>query len=88
MDQVHRFEIQILAFKLKVIINSFYQIYEYDTTNADADWVEKCSCLPGAHRFQLQWSSAVYKNYIFLFGGVDGKIHWMDVNEKDSGGGI
>ena len=40
--------------------------------------------LPGGeHWYDLQWSSAVYKNYIFIFGGsgVAGKIYWIDIND-------
>ena len=40
--------------------------------------------LPGGeHWYDLQWSSAVYKNYIFIFGGsgVSGKIYWIDIND-------
>ena len=39
--------------------------------------------LPRAYRYgRLQWSSAVYKNYIYIFGGDSGNIHWIDVSDS------
>ena len=59
------------------------QILEYDTTDANSDWKIKAFTKPSTwtHRYYLQWSSAVYKNYIFIFGGVEGSIFWFDVTE-------
>ena len=57
---------------------------EYDTTDASANWEIKSVSSPSTwtHRYLLQWSSAVYKNYIFLFGGTFGLIFWLDVLEE------
>ena len=38
--------------------------------------------LPGTSNVGHQRSSAVYKNYIFIFGGNSGMIHWIDVTDK------
>ena len=59
------------------------QIMEYDTTDANSDWKIIAFTKPSTwtHRYYLQWSSAVYKNYIFIFGGNKGVIFWLDVSE-------
>ena len=56
-------------------------MYEYDTAITNSDWEESGS-LPGTRNVAQQWSSAVYKNYIFIFGGNSGMIHWIDVTDK------
>ena len=58
----------------------------YDTTDSNSDWEIQSVSSNGnwVHRYYLQWSSAVYKNYIFLFGGVGGVIFWLDVSENSS----
>ena len=63
------------------------QIMEYDTTDANSDWKIKAFTKPSTwvHRYYLQWSSAVYKNYIFIFGGVEGSVFWFDVSDPDPG---
>ena len=45
----------------------------------DSDWKESGSLSVEYKYDRLQWSSAVYESYIYIFGGDSGKILWIDV---------
>ena len=45
----------------------------------DSDWKESGALSVEYKYDKLQWSSVVYKNYIYIFGGDSGKILWIDV---------
>ena len=48
----------------------------------DSDWKESGSLSVEYKYDRLQWSSVVYENYIYIFGGDSGKILWIDVGDE------